>query len=85
MHGGVPVKAKEILKSQAPYAVIRDGGENFQLQTYYIKPSEQVKALQQNGFNDIRLFLEKTGQEVTDLSRIDHFTQERWLYYLCRI
>lgn len=78
-------KTQEILKSQAPHAVLRDGGENYQLQTYYIRPSEQVMVLHQNGFNDIRIFLEKTGKEVTDLSQIDRFTNERWLYYLCRI
>jgi ubiquinone/menaquinone biosynthesis C-methylase UbiE len=78
-------QTKEILKARAAHAVIRDGGENYQLQTYYIKPSEQLEVLHQNGFNDIRVFLEKTGKEVTDLSQIDHFTNERWLYYLCRV
>jgi ubiquinone/menaquinone biosynthesis C-methylase UbiE len=75
----------QILKSQLPYAFIRDGGEDFKLLTYYVKPSQQVKVLHELGFREIRLFLEKTGQQIMDISRIDDYSQDRWLYYLCHI
>jgi ubiquinone/menaquinone biosynthesis C-methylase UbiE len=78
-------QANQALKKKESYTIIRDGGENFKLQTYYIKPSEQINRLKQHGFSDIRIFSEKTGQEITDLSGIDHLVQDRWLYYLCQI
>jgi len=78
-------QAKEILKSHRPYGIIRDGGGDFQLHLYYIKPSEQVKTLQQMGFRDVRIFSKVTGKETTDFSKLDDCSQEGWLYYLCRI
>ena len=76
---------KNILKSRASYAIIRDGGENYQLQTYYIKPSDQLKELYKMGFTDCQVYLEKSGQEITDHAFVDDCPKERWLYYLCRI
>jgi len=78
-------QVNDVIRSQMPFAVIRDGGEDFKVQTYYIMPSLQLTALHQMGFSDIRIFLGTTGKEVTGLSGVDLYTQERWLYYLCRI
>jgi ubiquinone/menaquinone biosynthesis C-methylase UbiE len=61
------------------HTVLRDGGENFRLHTFYIKPTEQVNELEKLGFTNIRLFSE-SGQEIhaKGVNSLD-----RWIYYLC--
>lgn len=65
------------------YAIIRDGGEDFRLKTCYVDPLEQVKKLEGIGFQNIRIFSEKTGNELEDISNIDGMKDDRWLYYVC--
>lgn len=63
-------------------AIFNDGAERFGVQTYYIKPFEQIKQLQPY-FKEVRTFLLKSGFEVnekTDLKR----NNDDWLYYLCK-
>lgn len=66
---------------QCRFAVFNDGGERWGVQTYYIKPEEQIKQLR-TFFDDIRVYLFESGTEVgadADLGGID----DDWLYYLC--
>ena len=67
------------------HAIILDGGEDFRLQTYYIKPSEQMRVLRQMGFSHIRVFSETSGAEIEDETGIDRLDVNRWFYYLCRM
>jgi ubiquinone/menaquinone biosynthesis C-methylase UbiE len=66
------------------YAIFNDGVHNYRLQTYYIKPIEQIKQLYETGlFKDVRVF-SLSGSEMkseTDLKCIEDI----WLYYLCVI
>lgn len=65
------------------HAIIRDGGENFRLKTCYVEPLEQIKKLKEIGFKNIRIFSEKTGNELGDISNIDGTKDDRWIYYTC--
>ena len=65
------------------HAIIRDGGDDFRLKTCYIEPIEQKKKLKDIGFKNIRIFSEKTGNELNDTSNIDGMKDDRWFYYEC--
>lgn len=65
------------------HAIIRDGGDDFRLKTCYVEPLEQIKKLEGIGFQNIRIFSEKTGNELEDISNIDGMKDDRWLYYVC--
>ncbi len=68
---------------QKSYAIIRDESHNFNLRTYYIRASEQIKQLQSN-FENIQVYSWKTGLELsTDNEMIS--CNDMWLYYLCSI
>ena len=54
-----------------PYAMIRDGGEEFRVKTYYIQPEKQVEHLQKLGFKNIRIFSGTTGLELSDYKKND--------------
>ena len=65
-----------------PFTVFNDGAERFGLQTYYIKPEEQVRQLEVF-FNNIRVIFLNNGKEIdkkTDLGEIN----DDWIYYLCK-
>lgn len=69
---------------QCEYAIFNDGVHNYRLQTFYIKPIEQIKQINENGlFKDVRVFSLNGGEikSETELKSIE----DRWLYYLCVI
>jgi len=67
----------------SPYAILRDESHNFRLQTYYVRPQEQIKQLEAN-FKDIKVYSWKTGLELSSQSDLASNT-DMWLYYLCAI
>lgn len=71
-------------REQVQYAIIHDGGEEFRARMYYIKPTEQLRQLEENGFSGVRVFSEKTGAEIQDQTKLDQYKNDRWLYYLCQ-
>lgn len=70
------------LKS-SEYAMLRDESHNFRLDTYYVRPPEQIKQLESN-FREIKVYSWKTGLELTaESDRCS--SRDMWLYYLCAI
>ncbi|MGB5593454.1 MAG: class I SAM-dependent methyltransferase [Crocosphaera sp.] len=65
------------------YAIIRDESHNFRLQTYYIRPLEQIKQLESK-FSNIKVYSWKTGLEINPKNDIIP-PDDMWLYYLCLI
>ena len=76
---------KEMIESakKAAYLIFNDGALNFGLDTYYIKPIEQVAQLRAEGFYDIGVFSLNTGNRI-DKDDLDNMV-DSWLYYSCRI
>ncbi|GBF78757.1 class I SAM-dependent methyltransferase [Aphanothece sacrum] len=69
--------------TNSPYLIIRDESHNFRLQTYYIRPLEQIKQLQEY-FSEIKIYSWKNGLDITD--EIELLSQsDMWIYYLCMI
>jgi len=68
------------------YAVIRDESHNFRLQTYYVRPQEQLRQLMAD-FKDIQIYSWKTGLEIfnSDAVEANSANSDLWLYYLCVI
>ncbi|MBL8013666.1 MAG: class I SAM-dependent methyltransferase [Candidatus Omnitrophica bacterium] len=64
-------------------AVIKDGGENFRVKTYYSHPQNQLDELRQWGFRQIRVFRETDGVEIQDFNDIQAVKSQRWFYFLC--
>ncbi|HAZ09613.1 MAG TPA: class I SAM-dependent methyltransferase [Candidatus Omnitrophica bacterium] len=63
------------------YAIINDGAHNFRLRLYYIKPEEQIRQLENLGFNNIGIYSIFDGKKVDkDLDKLT----DAWLYYLCQ-
>lgn len=75
-----PITQKR-LKTTA-YTMIRDESHNFRLQTYYIRPEEQLKQLE--GFRDVKVYPWRSGQEISSQDALELNT-DMWLYYLCTI
>jgi len=65
-----------------PYSIIRDGEGEFRVETYYIHPHEQIRQLKKLGVNQIRVFAETTGEEITDQARLAQMKKDRWFYFL---
>ncbi len=65
------------------YLILKDESHNFFLQTYYIRPTEQIKQLAPN-FSNIEIYSWKTGQKILDLDNLSA-NSDMWLYYLCVI
>jgi len=63
------------------YTIVNDGAHNYSLDTYYIKPSEQVKNLLEIGFRSVELFSIQTGEKIK-FEEIDTIT-DSWIYYKC--
>jgi ubiquinone/menaquinone biosynthesis C-methylase UbiE len=60
---------------------VRDESHNFRLETYYIRPAEQVRQLDFN-FRDIEVYSWRNELELA--SEIDRSSNsDVWLYYLC--
>ncbi|MEY3869593.1 MAG: hypothetical protein RLZZ338_3484 [Cyanobacteriota bacterium] len=76
-----PINLKYLQASE--YAIIKDESHNFRLNTYYVRPREQLKQLESN-FRDIKIYSWKTGREMTSESEINS-NLDMWLYYLCII
>ncbi len=76
------ISAKELRES--PYALINDGAHGLRLQTYYIKPAEQIKQLSDR-FTDVKVYsLSNEGGRIKDEIELNT-TDDSWLYYLCKI
>lgn len=65
------------------YAIINDGGHDYRITSYYIKPAEQLRQLYRLGFSNVRIFL-GDGSEVENLSNLSD-VKDWWLYYLCQM
>lgn len=78
-HNGFPGKY-----DQSDFAVIRNGIEHFSLNIYYSKPEYQVKILKQMGFQSVRTFSRKTGEEIP-LNQLSKVTKDAWIHYMCEI
>ena len=63
----------------APYAIFNDGAFRFGVQTYYIRPDEQIKQLT-DGFKDVRVYL-GSGREIESDIRLNSIN-DPWLHYL---
>jgi SAM-dependent methyltransferase len=63
---------------QQGWALVRDEGHNFQLNTYYTLPSRQVLQLKDAGFR-VRTIYDLSGNPVEPESP----PADPWLYYLC--
>lgn len=67
----------------ADYMIVRDESHNFRLNTYYIRPKEQVYQLGIY-FTDCKIYSWKSEIEIAD-ERDLNSNREMWLYYFCRI
>jgi ubiquinone/menaquinone biosynthesis C-methylase UbiE len=66
-----------------PYAILKDESHNFRLNTYYIRPQEQLTQLTPD-FTDIEVYSWRSDRAlVTEADRSAN--TDLWLYYLCRI
>jgi SAM-dependent methyltransferase len=62
------------------WAVLNDGAQRFQLSTYYVMPNEQVRQINDAGF-DLVEAMNTAGKRIDwRIWQPDH-----WLYYICRL
>jgi ubiquinone/menaquinone biosynthesis C-methylase UbiE len=66
------------------YAIFNNGGHDFRLRSYYIRPKDQVEQLIDSGFNDVKIYGLSDGKEIKDLFK-EQNTTDAWLYYLCKV
>jgi ubiquinone/menaquinone biosynthesis C-methylase UbiE len=66
----------------ARYTIFNDGAFRFGLKTYYIKPEEQIKQLEESGFRNIQVFSIVNGEEIPrrNLTAL----KDSWVYYFCQ-
>jgi SAM-dependent methyltransferase len=65
------------------HVVVRDESHNFRLETYYVRPEEQLHQLEPN-FSNIKVYSWKNDLEL--VSESDRRSNaDMWLYYLCLI
>lgn len=63
------------------HAIVKDESHNFSLDTYYIRPQEQLNQLKEN-FDNIQVYSWRNDVELaTELDRANNTDQ--WLYYSC--
>ena len=67
----------------ADFAIIRDESHNFQLQTYYIRPKEQIHQLGE-WFSNVQVYSWRKEIEITNLKELK-MNDDMWLYYFCAI
>lgn len=72
-----PEKLKEMR-----YVIIRDGAHRFRIKNYYIMPEEQIKQLNEVGFDVVGVYC-LNGEDVNDRSSLEHIT-DYWIYYMCK-
>lgn len=65
------------------HLILRDESHNFRLQTYYIRPKEQIHQLH-NRFKDFRVYSWKQEVEIKRGKELSS-NCDLWLYYLCAI
>jgi hypothetical protein len=66
-----------------PHAIVKDESHNFRLNTYYIRPQDQIAQLEPN-FSNIQVYSWRNDQElVTEADRAANV--DMWLYYLCTV
>jgi ubiquinone/menaquinone biosynthesis C-methylase UbiE len=75
-----PMTLKKLRRSS--HSILKDESHNFRLNTYYIRPQEQLKQLKIH-FEDTKIYSWKSGSELTG-NNIHHHP-DLWLYYLCTI
>jgi ubiquinone/menaquinone biosynthesis C-methylase UbiE len=75
-----PMTLKQVQRS--PHSIIKDESHNFRLNTYYIRPQEQLKQLELH-FRNTKIYAWTSGLEVTAEHLQNH--PDLWLYYLCVI
>jgi ubiquinone/menaquinone biosynthesis C-methylase UbiE len=63
-----------------PWAIVKDESHNFRLNTYYIRPEDQIKQLG-NWFKNIQVYSWKQAVELEPDDRASNVDQ--WLYYCC--
>ena len=74
-----PLSPKQI--KGLDYAIVKDESHNFSLETYYIRPQEQLNQLREN-FTDIQVYSWRNDVELmTEFDRTNNTDQ--WLYYSC--
>lgn len=79
----IPAGRLDALMS-APWAIVNDGAHDFRVETYYIRPSEQLRQLEAM-FTDIVVFrLLANGEPLEHLSTIDTY-RDPWVYFLCSV
>lgn len=71
------LKAKNI-------AFIKDGAHDFGLTLCYIRPREQIRQLEDSGFEDVRLFPLHAVCEESDRDLLEDIL-DPWIYYLCKL
>lgn len=67
----------------AAYIVVKDESHNFRLQTYYVRPQEQLSQLAAT-FSDVNVYSWSSGLNVTNERKLNA-NVDLWLYYLCVI
>jgi ubiquinone/menaquinone biosynthesis C-methylase UbiE len=67
----------------ADFAIIRDEPHNFRLQTYYVRPKEQINQLGK-WFSDLKIYSWREEIEITNSKKLN-INSDKWLYYLCNI
>jgi ubiquinone/menaquinone biosynthesis C-methylase UbiE len=74
-----PINLQQIQDSA--YLVVKDESHNFRLETYYIRPKEQLEQLKPS-FQDIKVYSWQNGSDLTDEPDLES-NVDQWLYYLC--
>jgi ubiquinone/menaquinone biosynthesis C-methylase UbiE len=67
---------------EAAYLIVRDESHNFRLETYYIRPQEQLEQLR-DYFAAIQVYSWQSDRELTGEQELCA-NVDQWLYYLCR-
>jgi ubiquinone/menaquinone biosynthesis C-methylase UbiE len=63
------------------HLIVKDDSHNFRLDTYYVRPQEQIRQLE-NYFENIQVYSWQNGAELkTATEQCANFDQ--WLYYFC--
>lgn len=86
------IKRKKLIKENATqlikmttadYVIIYDDVYDFGLQTYYVRPSNQIRALNSAGFKNVQLFDLKRGKPLSTSEEYTA-TTDSWIYYLSK-
>ena len=63
------------------YAIVRDESHNFRLNTYYVRPKEQLHQLGFD-FRDFKVYSWRNEWEIANDAELDG-NCDMWLYYFC--